>query len=132
MEIAMQLREMATDIGGREQLAIQAFADATEVIPKALADSAGMDPVDTLVQLRSKHKGKSGRSFGIDIFTNKIKDMEQLGVIEPTKVKYQAIASATEATVSILRIDDMISSKGSRPAGGGGMPPGGMGGMGDE
>ena len=131
IEIAMQLRDMATDIGGREQLAIQAFADATEVIPKALADSAGMDPVDTLVQLRSKHKNKSGRSFGIDIFANKIKDMEQLGVIEPTKVKYQAISSATEATVSILRIDDMISSKGSRPSGGGGMP-GPMGGMGGE
>jgi thermosome len=132
IEVAMQLREMATDVGGREQLAIQAFADATEVIPKTLADSAGMDPVDTLVQLRSKHKGKSGRSFGVDIFANKISDMEQLGVIEPTKVKFQAIASATEATVSILRIDDMISSKGSRPAGGaGGMPPG-AGGFGDD
>ena len=132
IEMAMQLREMATDVGGREQLAIQAFADATEVIPKTLADSAGMDPIDTLVQLRSKHKGKSGRSFGVDIFTNKISDMEQLGVIEPTKVKYQAISSATEATVSILRIDDMISSKGSRPSGGaGGMPPG-AGGFGED
>ena len=132
IEMAMQLREMATDVGGREQLAIQAFADATEVIPKALADSAGMDAIETLVQLRSKHKGKSGRGYGIDIFSNKISDMDQLGVIEPTKVKYQAVASATEATVSILRIDDMISSKGSRPAGGqGGMPPG-AGGYGED
>ena len=132
IEMAMQLREMATDVGGREQLAIQAFADATEVIPKALADSAGMDAIETLVQLRSKHKGKSGRSYGVDIFSNKISDMDQLGVIEPTKVKYQAVASATEATVSILRIDDMISSKGSRPAGGqGGMPPG-AGGYGED
>ncbi len=132
IEIAMKLRDMATDVGGREQLAIQAFADALEVIPKALADSAGMDPIDTLVQLRSKHKGSGGKSFGIDVFNNQIADMEKLGVIEPLKVKSQAISSATEATVSILRIDDMISSKGSRPAGppGGGMP-GGMGGMED-
>ncbi len=134
IEIAMKLRESATDIGGREQLAIQAFADAMEVIPKALADSAGMDPIDTLVQLRSKHKADNGRSFGIDVYNNKIADMESLGVIEPLKVKSQAISSATEATVSILRIDDMISSKGSKgPAGAGGMGgmPGGMGGMED-
>ncbi len=134
IQVAMKLREMATDIGGREQLAIQAFADSLEVIPKALADSAGMDPIDTLVQLRSKHKPASGKSFGIDVYTNQIADMEKLGVIEPLKVKAQAITSATEATVSILRIDDMISSKGTRPAGGGmpgGMPPGGMGGMED-
>lgn len=131
VEVAMKLRDMATDIGGREQLAIQAYADALEVIPKALADSSGMDPIDTLVQLRSKHKGKDGKSFGIDVYGNRIADMEKLGVIEPLKVKSQALSSATEASVSILRIDDMISSKGRRPQGGpGGMP--GMGGMGDE
>ncbi|MDE1851520.1 MAG: TCP-1/cpn60 chaperonin family protein [Candidatus Micrarchaeota archaeon] len=130
VEIAMKLRDMATDVGGREQLAIQAFADALEVIPKALADSSGMDPIDTLVQLRSKHKSKDGKSFGIDVYGNRIADMEKLGVIEPMKVKSQALSSATEASVSILRIDDMISSKGSRPSGPGpgGMPPG-MGGM---
>ena len=129
IEIAMKLRDAATDVGGREQLAIQAFADALEVIPKALADSAGMDPIDTLVQLRSKHKGASGKNFGVDVYSNVVADMDKLGVIEPLKVKSQAITSATEATVSILRIDDMISSKGSRPQGppGGGMP--GMGGM---
>src|SRR5271154_3060663 len=128
----MKLREYATDIGGREQLAIQAFADALEVIPKALADSAGMDPIDTLVQLRTKHKAKDGKVYGIDVYENKTADMEKLGVIEPMKVKSQAITSATEATVSILRIDDMISSRGSRPQGGGGGMPGGMGGMGME
>ncbi|MDE1768496.1 MAG: TCP-1/cpn60 chaperonin family protein [Candidatus Micrarchaeota archaeon] len=130
IEVAMKLRDQATDVGGREQLAIQAFADALEVIPKALADSAGMDPIDTLVQLRTKHKAKDGRPFGIDVYENRTADMEKLGVIEPLKVKLQAITSATEATVSILRIDDMISSKGRAPAGGG-MPggmPGGMGG----
>ncbi|MDE1860284.1 MAG: TCP-1/cpn60 chaperonin family protein [Candidatus Micrarchaeota archaeon] len=126
VEVAMKLRDIATDIGGREQLAIQAFADALEVVPKALADSAGMDPIDTLVQLRSKHKGKDGRIYGIDVYKNSISDMERLGVIEPLKVKAQAISSATEASVSILRIDDMISSKGTRPPAGG---PGGMGGM---
>ena len=132
IEVAMKLRDAATDIGGREQLAIQAFADALEIIPKALADSAGMDPIDTLVQLRSKHKGASGKNFGVDVYANVVADMDKLGVIEPLKVKSQAITSATEATVSILRIDDMISSKGSRPQGppGGGMP-GGMGGMED-
>ncbi len=129
IEVAMKLRDAATDVGGREQLAIQAFADALEVIPKALADSAGMDPIDTLVQLRSKHKGAAGKNFGVDVYSNVVSDMDKLGVIEPLKVKSQAITSATEATVSILRIDDMISSKGSRPQGPPGGMPGGMGGM---
>jgi len=131
VEIAMKLRDMATDIGGREQLAIQAFADALEIIPKALADSAGMDPIDTLVHLRNKHKGKDGKIYGVDVYGNVVADMDKLGVIEPLKVKAQAITSATEATVSILRIDDMISSKGTRPQAGPGGPGGmpGMGGM---
>ena len=105
-----------------------AYAIGAIMIQRKLADP--LKSIET--QLRSKHKGKSGRSYGVDIFSNKISDMDQLGVIEPTKVKYQAVASATEATVSILRIDDMISSKGSRPAGGqGGMPPG-AGGYGED
>ncbi len=129
VDISMKLRDYATDVGGREQLAIQAFADALEVIPKTLAESAGMDPIDTLVQLRSKHKGASGKVFGVDVFKNSIGDMDKLGVIEPLKTKMQALSIATEAAASILRIDDMISSKGKSPAGaGGGMPPGGMGG----
>lgn len=131
IDVSMKVREYATDVGGREQLAIQAFADALEVVPKTLADSAGMDAIDTLVALRSKHKGKDGRDFGIDVYTNRMADMEKLGVIEPLKVKLQAMSSATEASSSILRIDDMISSKGRAPAGGGGMP-GGMGGHLDD
>ncbi len=129
IELALKLRDYATDVGGREQLAITAFADALEIIPKTLAESAGMDPIDTLVQLRSKHKAKDGKVYGVDVYKNAISDMDKMGVIEPLKVKVQAMSSATEAAGSILRIDDMISSKGKGGGGGGGMPPGGMGGM---
>ncbi|MDE1850326.1 MAG: TCP-1/cpn60 chaperonin family protein [Candidatus Micrarchaeota archaeon] len=129
VDIANGLREYSGTVGGKEQLAIIAFADAIEVVPKTLAESAGMDSIDTLVQLRSKHKAKSGRIFGVDIYHDQVSDMEKLGVIEPMKVKLQAISSASEAAEIILRIDDMISSKGK--GGGGGMPPG-MPGMGGE
>ncbi|MDE1874180.1 MAG: TCP-1/cpn60 chaperonin family protein [Candidatus Micrarchaeota archaeon] len=130
--VAKGLRDYANNVGGREQLAIQSFADSLEAIPKTLADSAGMDAIDTIVQLRSKQKGKEGKSFGVDVHRGVIGDMDKLGVIEPVKIKLQAVSSAMEASVQILRIDDMISSKGSRPAGppgGGGMP--GMGGEAD-
>ncbi len=127
VDVANGLRSYSSDVGGREQLAIQSFADAMEVVPKTLAESAGMDSIDTLVQLRSRHKNKEGRAFGVDVFKNEIGDMEKKGVIEPLKVKEQAISSAAEASEIILRIDDMISSKGRAPAGGGGMPPGGAG-----
>lgn len=130
--VAKGLRDYASNVGGREQLAIQAFSDALEAIPKTLADSAGMDAIDTIVQLRSKMKGRTGRTYGVDVHRGIISDMEKLGVIEPVKIKQQAISSATEASVQILRIDDMISSKGTRPSGPGGspggMPGGGMGG----
>ncbi len=127
IDVATKLRDYASDVGGREQLAITAFADAMEIVPKTLAESAGMDSIDTLVQLRSKHKAASGRNFGVDVHRGAISDMEKLGVIEPLKVKEQAISSASESCGSILRIDDMISSKG-KGHGGGGMP-GGMPGM---
>ncbi|MEM3248000.1 MAG: thermosome subunit beta [Candidatus Micrarchaeaceae archaeon] len=125
IDLANGLREYASEVGGREQLAMQAFADALEIVPKTLAESAGMDAIDTLVQLRTKHKGKDGKTLGVDVFRNRIADMEKLGVFEPTKVKEQAILSASEASEIILRIDDMISSKGKAPAGGpqGGTPP---------
>ncbi len=128
--VAKGLREYANNVGGREQLAIQAFGDALEAIPKTLADSAGMDAIDTIVQLRSKMKGREGRASGVDVHKGVIGDMDKLGVIEPVKIKQQAISSATECSVQILRIDDMISSKGKSPIGGGapgGMPGGGMG-----
>ncbi|MEM3246987.1 MAG: thermosome subunit beta [Candidatus Micrarchaeaceae archaeon] len=127
IDLANGLREYASEVGGREQLAMQAFADALEIVPKTLAESAGMDAIDTLVQLRTKHKGKDGKTLGVDVFRNRIADMEKLGVFEPTKVKEQAILSASEASEIILRIDDMISSKGKAPAGGsqGSTPPSG-------
>ena len=129
MELARELRDFATKIGGREQLAINAFAEALEIIPRTLAESAGMDPIDALVTLRSEHKHKKGRAVGINVFKGKIDDMEKLGVIEPAKVKKQAIMSASEAAEMLLRIDDMISAKPKSFKGGKeGGPGGGMGG----
>jgi thermosome len=131
VELALRLREYAATVGGREQLAIEAFADAMEVIPKTLAENAGLDQIDTLVAQRSAHE-KGMKSAGLDIDTGKPMDMLSLGIVEPLRVKTQAINSAAEAAVMILRIDDVIASK-SAP--GGGMPggPGGMpGGMGGE
>ncbi|MFH0835922.1 MAG: thermosome subunit beta [Candidatus Micrarchaeota archaeon] len=125
MALAMHLRKYAIEVGGREQLAIQAFAEALEVIPRTLAESCGLDSIDALVDLRSKHDKKSS-NYGVNVLETKLADMKALGVIEPMKVKKQAIQSASEVTEMILRIDDIIASKG-KPAGG--MPPGGMGDM---
>src|SRR5512137_476479 len=134
VELALRLRAYASTVGGREQLAIEAFADAMEVIPKTLAENAGLDQIDSLVALRSAHE-KGMKSAGLDMDTGKPVDMLKQGVVEPLRVKTQAIQSAAEAAVMILRIDDVIASKSS--GGPGGMPgaggPGGMpGGMGGE
>lgn len=120
MELSARLRKYAIEVGGREQLAITAFAEALEVIPKTLAESCGLDVIDTLVDLRAKHE-KAGKHFGVDVYEAKISDMKTLNVIEPAKTKRQAIQSASEVTKMILRIDDMIASRG-KPAGGGKMP----------
>jgi len=129
IELAHDLRDYATKIGGREQLAILAFADALETIPRALAESSGMDSIDTLVSLRNKHKLKDGVAMGVNVYDAKIDSMEKCNVIEPAKVKEQAIMSASEAAEMLLRISDMISARQRSPA----MPgAGGMGGgMGD-
>ncbi|MFA6049129.1 MAG: thermosome subunit beta [Candidatus Micrarchaeia archaeon] len=124
MELAQRLKKEAVKMGGREQLAIEAFAEALEVIPRTLAESCGMDSINTLVELRSKHE-KGQKTAGIDVYACKVADMKALNVIEPVKIKRQAIQSASEVAEMILRIDDIIASKG-KPA----MPPGGMGGMG--
>ncbi len=124
MELALKLREYAKTIGGREQLAVEAFAEALESIPTTLAENAGMDAIDTLVELRSKHGSKDGKYYGVDVLNGKITNMKELGVLEPAKVKKQAIASATETSRLILRIDDIISAKGTSK--GNDNMPGGM------
>jgi thermosome len=124
MELSKELHAYAVQIGGREQLAIQAFADALESIPRALAENAGMDVIDTIVALRNKHKEKDGKCVGVDVLNGKVSDLKAVGVYEPAKVKKQAMVSATETARLVLRIDDIISSRGK--GGAPGMPPGGM------
>ena len=128
-ELSLRLREYAATVGGRAQLAIEAFAAALEIIPRTLAENAGLDPIDMLVEIRAAHE-KGKKTFGLDVFAGKAADMLKAGVVEPLRVKTQAISSAAEAAVMILRIDDVIASSKSPAGPEGGMPPGGMGGMG--
>ncbi|MBD3210033.1 thermosome subunit [Candidatus Micrarchaeota archaeon] len=130
MELSKVLHDYAVEIGGREQLAIQAFAEALEAIPKALAENAGMDVIDTLVSLRNKHQESDGKTVGVNVLKGEISDLKESGIYEPAKVKKQAFSSATETARLVLRIDDIISSKGGSKGGGAPpeMPPGGMGG----
>jgi len=123
--IAMALRDYAPTIGGREQMAIEAFADAIEVVPKTLAENAGLDPIDMMLEIRREHK-KGNKHAGVDVLNGKVGNMLKNKVIEPLKVSLHEIEAASEAATMILRIDDVIAAKG-----GGGMPggPGGGGGM---
>ena len=109
-DVAKELRDYATKVGGREQLAIEAFADAVEVIPKTLAENGGHDPIDVMVNLRAGHEKADGAYMGVNVFTGEVENMYELGVVEPVKVKEQAIKSATEAASMILRIDDVIAA----------------------
>ncbi|MFX0093202.1 MAG: thermosome subunit beta, partial [Candidatus Hodarchaeota archaeon] len=118
--IAAKLRDFADTLSGREQLAVRAFADSLEIIPVTLAENAGLDPLDILMQLRSEHKaGKT--TIGVNPIEGRIEDIAALGVMDSVSVKRQAISSAAEAAQMILRIDDVIAAKG----GGGPTPPGG-------
>jgi thermosome len=127
-EIALKLREYAASVGGREQIAIDQFANAMEIIPTTLAENAGLDPIDILIEMRKAHK--DGEKYaGVNVFTGKIVDMKAEKVLEPIRVGKQAINSATEAAVMILRIDDVIASKGGGGGRGGPGGPGGPGGM---
>ncbi|WXG40983.1 MAG: thermosome subunit beta [Candidatus Freyarchaeum deiterrae] len=137
VELAKRLRDYAESIGGREQLAIEAFAESLEIIPRTLAENAGHDQLNLLMKLRAAHE-KDGLWMGVNIITGDASDMLEAGVVEPLRVKKQAIVSASEAAEMILRIDDVIASK-SHPApeagpggmpGRGGMPPGMPPGMG--
>jgi len=126
IEVAKELRRYATKVGGREQLAVEAFADAVEVIPRTLAENAGLEPIDVLVDLRSAHEKEDGKYIGIDVFTGKTQNSLDNGVIEPIAVKEQAVKSASESAAMILRIDDVITAKAPKggPGGPGGMPGG--------
>jgi len=124
VEIAKELRKHATTVGGREQLAIEAFADAFEIVPKTLAENAGLEAIDIIAELRAAHDKTDGQSMGINVLKGKVENMRENGVIEPLVVKVQAAKSATESASMILRIDDVIAStKPKAPAG----PPGGPG-----
>ena len=115
MEIAMQLRDYAQSVGGREQIAIEAYASAMESIPRTLAENAGLDPIDILIEMRKQHKAGSVHA-GLNPFTGKVVDMQELNVIEPYRIGRQALNSATDAAVMILRIDDVIAAKSSPDA----------------
>ncbi|MFW5936008.1 MAG: thermosome subunit alpha [Candidatus Hadarchaeota archaeon] len=132
---SLKLNEWAPSLGGREQLAVEGFAKSLEVIPRTLAENAGLDPINSLVELKSAHE-EDKKDSGIDVNTGKIGNMREIGVLEPISVKTHAISSADEVAVMLLRIDDVVASKEGSGGGasggmgggmGGGMPP--MGGM---
>ncbi len=133
LEMARELRKYAQTVSGREQLAINIFAESLEAIAVTLAENAGLDPVDIISELRSRHE-KGETWAGIEVLSGKVKDMSKMNIFEPLSVKKQIIKSATEAATMILKIDDVIASQKTKappmPPGGGGMPGGGMGGMG--
>ncbi|QDA30625.1 thermosome subunit [Thermococcus indicus] len=109
IELAIRLDEYAKEVGGKEQLAIEAFAEALKVIPRTLAENAGLDPIETLVKVIAAHKEK-GPTIGVDVFEGEPADMMEKGVIAPVRVTKQAIKSASEAAIMILRIDDVIAA----------------------
>jgi thermosome len=112
IELAKRLKAFSRNIGGRQQLAIEIYANALEIIPKTLAENAGYNPVDLLVELRSKHEAAGGSLYGVNIEKGKPDDMVKLGVIEPLSILTQALQSATEVTSMLLRIDDIIAAGG--------------------
>src|SRR3989442_1003568 len=134
IELSLRLKDFGPSVGGREQLAVEAFSEALEVIPWTLAENAGLDAIDLLITLRTKHEGKKGKNVGVDLEKGGTGDMIESKVIEPLRVKRQAIESASEVANMILRIDDVIAAKklsgGGEGGGGGDHHGGGMGGMG--
>jgi archaeal chaperonin len=124
IDLAVKLRNWAPSVGGREQLAAEAFAQALEAVPWALSENGGYDSINTLIELRSAHDGPSAnKNVGINLADGKAADMWKLHVVEPLRVKRQALSSAAEVAAMVLRIDDIIASK--KPAA---PPPGGAGG----
>ncbi|WP_406658285.1 MULTISPECIES: thermosome subunit alpha [unclassified Methanolobus] len=119
IELALRLNEYAATLKGREQLAVSKFAEALEIIPQTLAENAGLDPIDKIIELRAQHE-QGNKNAGLDVYTGKIVDMYENDVLEPLRIKTQAINAATEATVMILRIDDVVAASSKN----GPMPPG--------
>jgi len=117
IELAKKLREFSNTLGGREQLAVEEFAKALECVPSTLAENAGLDPIDVVTELKARHD-KGEKYTGINLLTNKIENVLEAGVIEPTKNKQQAISSASEVAMMILRIDDVLAAnnKASKPS----------------
>lgn len=113
VELARRIREFSQELSGREQLAVEEFASALEFIPVTLAENAGMDPIDVLTELKSKHDSGE-KNAGLNLFNNKIENVLEARIIEPYKIKSQAISSATEVAIMILRIDDVIASTGKK------------------
>jgi len=111
IELALRVRDYAATVGGKEQLAINAFAEALEEIPHALAENSGLDTTNIITALKSKHIAGAGAAFGIDIYNGEIVDMYAHGVVEPFRVKNQLLKSATDATTMILKVDDVIASE---------------------
>jgi thermosome len=124
IELSLRLKQYASKISGKEQLAIEAFANALEIIPKALASNAGLNPVDMIIALKNSHEVKGGKNFGLDVYHGHAIDMVKAGVIEPLKIKTQAVNSATEAACMILRIDDVLAATQVKPPGSGQCGPG--------
>jgi len=138
VEVARRVRDYADSVSGREQLAVETFADALELVPRVLAENAGLDAIDTLVDLRAVHE-EGDEYAGLNVFSGDIENTYEAGVVEPAHAKEQALASATEAANLVLKIDDIISAgdlstegdgEEGGPGGPGGAPGGGMGGMG--
>jgi len=125
MELSRGIKAYAQTLQGREQLAVQAFAEALEIVPRTLAENAGLDPIDTLTKLRNEHE-KGQKWVGINVFTGEVMDAWKAGVIEPLKIKTQALSSAAEVAEMILRIDDVILGGKNSPNPGMGIPPGMM------
>ena len=113
MHLSLSLKEYARTVGGRSQMAVEAFADALEIIPSTLAENSGLDPLDTLIALRQAHTGDDSEShfIGVNVYDGGVINMLSDGVIEPMKVVSQAIQSATETAAMVLRIDNIITSK---------------------
>ena len=110
IELSRRLREFAQTLQGREQLAVQEYANALEFIPSTLSENAGLDPIDILTQLKAKHDAGE-MNAGLNLFTNKVENVLGAKIIEPSKIKSQALSSASEVAIMILRIDDVIASK---------------------